>query len=392
MDVILDSEKKLLKIHILHFIFYSVIIIFNFVLIKEIIWLTKILYYLFFSGINLYIICFLIPVIPMFFIVLKKLKKKNILKMRQLTLIFCVIAIILGLFFSIILTINIIESSDFNKECPFNIPITDIINKTQCTNRICILNYEDFENKFPYEYFCNYNAKKYFEEEEGEELYRRTINDTLNFTSDNQIICEKYEFNGYIFQNNIINNYLSICDSVEKEFYICQRFFEHKKYDIENNYKCPDDNYLKYAYIFCILNILFNLILSFVPWKIELNIYDKVINQFRVNNNRISNSFKSTKNSSKIMGHNREENFKKEPTQLIIIFNNNNRNNNINNNIVNEDNNNNIYNIRKETNIKINEEIDEENEFRNKINNPQNSADIFIIDNNRKIKKNKNRK
>ena len=404
MDIISILEKKYLKFYILHFIFYFIIIIFNFILIKQIIWLKKVLYYLYLSCSYFDLLFFIFPIIPFFLIISKKLKKKYLRLLKQLTLIFYIVSIILGLVFSIVLTINIIESSDFCKDCPFNLPIDQEINESKCKNRICILNYEDLENKYPYEYLCNYNPNKYFEGKEGP--FRRKINDTTEIVSDSEIICNKYDFKEYIFQNKIINKYLSICKSVE-EFHICQRFLEPKKYNIENNYECPNDNYFNSIYIFCILNLFFNLIISFAPWKLELNIYEKVFTRFRGNNNRISNSFKSTKNSSKILEQIEEGNFKKEPTDLIIVSNNN-KNLNVNtnaniNNIENDDNNNNVYtiqinpngkknNLKKENNIRITEKTDGANQNKNIINNPQNSADIFILDDNRIIKKLKKKK
>ena len=88
---------------------------------------------------------------------------------------------------------NTIYLSDFCKECPFNIPISNINNNNICKNNICILNYENLTNEYPYEYFCNYNPINYFDE--GNNTFRKRINDSYIIESDYEIKCEKYEFN-----------------------------------------------------------------------------------------------------------------------------------------------------------------------------------------------------
>ena len=385
-----------------HFVFYIILGVEHILIILKIFWNNNNIKKIFLSCsiIDLVILFYpIIPLILMYRIILKKYLTKLF---KILSLIIIIMSIILGIIITVSFWLNLKSTTDFYKECPFNLPIEQEINESKCKNRICILNFEDLDNKYPYEYLCNYNPSKYFEGNEGP--FRRKKNDNTEIVSDNEIICNKYEFKVYIFQNKIINKYLNICNYVE-EFYICQRFLKPQKFYIENNYECPNDNYFNGIYIFCILNIFFNLIISFAPWKLELNFYAKIINRFRVNNNRISNSFKSTKNSSKIAEQNGEDNFKKEPTDLIIFPNNNkNLNENINN-IENNDNDNNIdiyiyqinpnsrkVNLKKDNNTTIIEETDRGKENNKKIYNPQNSADIFILDNNRAIKKLKKKK
>ena len=414
--------KQIRNYYILHFIFYFLLIIFNFLILFEIIWIKKILYYIFFSGSIFTVLYFIFPWFPFSFIMKKKLNIKNILIFRVISLVFCVIAIILGLFFSVILMINIIDSSEFCQECPFNLPIPKIINQDTCTKTICILNNENLNEQYPYEYFCNYNPLTYFDDNIG--YYRRNINATYQVTSDKLIICEKYELYNFIIENDIINNYIKACTDNDKDaFYICKRFFEYKQYNVEENFDCPNERYFKILYNTCILNIIMTLVLSFVPWKLEINYFDKIMLRYRANNNRETkkNKNNSTQNSSNIKETKLKDVFKKVPTETIIICNINtlnlptdsnfddkkNNNNNIYNRKIidinhkndkstqNKQNNNN--NNKKDINeIKVQKDKEKESikkvgELGKKIESkdPLNSNDLFLIENNINLRKTK---
>ena len=414
MNEIQESEIKCIKItYILHFVFYAIIIIFNIIIKFQILWIKNIIYYLFLASSLFGILFFLIPIIPLLFIYTKKLTKKNILTFRLLTFAFGVFSILLGLFFSIILMINTIETTDFCKECPFNIPLSDISNEETCKNKICLLNYKNLVEQYPYEDLCNYHATNDFDDNEGK--YKRNIDDANEVESEYQIICDKYENNNYIIENELINKYINFCGNTD-QYFICRRFFEPKSYNIRENFNCPEKKYIKKLYIFCFLNILVNLILSFIPWKSEMNIYDKIIDRLYPQTHRVSNSLNTTKNSSIFNKDAGEEKFKRVPTDLIIVCNNNNfiinninnsNNNNLNNeNINNENSNNNKININKKNNIKEefnNVGVENENKRKNSkteenednnINNSSNvpsSTEIFILGDKKKLKKNKNK-
>ena len=229
------------------------------------------------------------------------------------------------------------------------------------------------------------------------------------------------------FENKEIYNYLNYYN-LNEEYFICNRFFEPTYYKIGENINFNNIKYFKRIYIFCIFNILLNLILSFVPWKLEKNIYDKILKRLIPNNNTVSNSLNTTKNSSKIDKDINKEYFNKAPIEIIIVYNNNinlnennnnNNNNNeapiINTNINNEINNNlnisrlivnnnkdsnekqqnnsylnlsNNNNIAKEKNKRISKTIEEV--ISNKINitsSPPSSTEIFIIDASKNKKK-----
>ena len=403
MNDIPQSEIKCFKIkYIFHLVSCAIIILFNFILISKIIWIKVFIYFIYLGLSYFCILYFISPILSLILAILKKINKENISKLRLLNLIFCVLAIIVGFFLVISLLINTIESSDFCKECPFNIKINDINNKNICINRICLLNSENKENTYQYEYICNLDPSKYFDEKGP---FKRGLNESFTIESNNEIECKKYEL-GYIIENDIINRYINFCGS-NKELYICKRFSKPKYYNIKENFKCPEDNYSKILYMFCILNIFINLVLSFIPWRIEIVSYDKIILHTRRNNMASNNlSLNSTIDNSKVDNENKEENFQKVQTQVIILCNNNNLNinenrNNININNIQNENNQYIHtencnhitnsNNKNKDNIKYKTCDEELNSKNNNISNPQSSSEIFILEDNKKINKKKNK-
>ena len=378
MNSQINENIKDLKInYIVHIVLYAVIIIFNFILLAKIFWLKKLLYNLFFYGNILGILYFLIPFIPLIYILMKKLNKKNIKIFKIVTVIFCVIAIICGLFFSSILMTNAIESPEFFRECPFNLPFSyintsfvdyfgkdndknDKILKKKCENRRCVLNSENEKNKYTYEYICNYDPTEEFEEVNGPFEKKVEIDGKEELiSSDYEIECKKIERTdnlNFNFESEIIYKYYDTCNFFI-DFYICQRFDKPNIYYLTEDYVCPQGNYLTYLIMFCILNVLINLIISFFPWRMEYNKYKNIISYYRINNTRpVSNSLNSTKNSSKIQKRKQEEEiFKKEPTEIIVVCNQKlNHLNQINNNIFEDDINihNNVIHISRVNNIK----------------------------------------
>ena len=148
-----SNIKALKKNYIIHLIIHGIIISFNFVLLKEIFWINNLLYYLYLSISFFAILYILIPIIPFVYLLLKKITKKNINPFKNTSIICCILVFITGLGFTTIIMINTMESPDFCRECPFNLPNSYIDNiyldylsdnlkgndlKNQCKNRRCI--------------------------------------------------------------------------------------------------------------------------------------------------------------------------------------------------------------------------------------------------------------
>ena len=146
-NIIIELTKKLRITYILHIIIFSIILTFNFILLSELYWLKKIYKKLYYMGILISIIHFILPIISLISVFIKIIKKANIKIFKAFTIIFCIISIIFGFYFSGILMMNTIESPEFCKECPFDLKLDDInmiiksneLNK-KCDERRCVIN------------------------------------------------------------------------------------------------------------------------------------------------------------------------------------------------------------------------------------------------------------
>jgi hypothetical protein len=196
-------------------------------------------------------------------------------------------------------------------------------------------------------------------------------------------------YNNFYFKEKNINYFFDMCNSIG-EYYICQRMTEPKKYYFNDNLVCPKKTYLIKLFIFSLLSVILNLIVSFILWKIEYSKYKFIISSINRRNIREGNkSLNSTQNVSKIQKEKVEESFKKQPTETIIVYNEtednmvtkiNNNNDDGNDNTNNIDNNNDIDNSiddnSNKKNIQINLNINREISFNNKINKNNNSINI----------------
>ena len=330
VDTYRTKFQELKKNYILHLIISAVIIIYNFLILIDIYWLKDLLYYIYISLCIFGILYLIIPIIPFIFILLKKITHNNIKTFRNLSISFCALVIITGLSFIIILMINALEMTEFCHECPFNLD-SDYINviyenymnhnyeekelKKQCTSRRCIYNKDFKEEEYSYEYVCNYDPTEEFD----------TIkNKTNNTDYIPQIECNKIDINLNINSYNIVKReiykFLEMCNSID-DFYICQRINQPDYFSIPRDFKCPKKNYMTILIIFCMINVLFNLIISFFPWRAEYNKYKIIITFLTQSNRHRASSLNSTRNASKIKKEpEKEESFKKEPTDLIFVY------------------------------------------------------------------------
>lgn len=376
-SLIFEVLKKLKILYIVHIIILVLILVFNFIALSQIIWLKKVLYKLYFYATITSPIHFILPIISLILIFMKKIAKKNLNIFKICSIILCAISLIFGFLFVGIIMMNALESPEFCKECPFNLPIEDInkliqsdnLNK-KCQERRCAVNNQILdeqqknENNY-YEYLCNYDPTSEFEEikESNDSLNdnNNRTNDTLNRKND-KIICTQINKNDVIIsllENNYVFNFYDKCN-IYADFYICERTQTPNKFDIEENFVCPEKSYITKLVVFCLFNIFLNLIFNFLPAKLEYNKYIAMINIFNPRIvNRKSNSFSSTLGESKIKKESEnletEDKFVRSPTELIIVYNN---NDNLTNKKLNENNNvNNINNDNNDKNHKKDKEI-----------------------------------
>ena len=401
-EMYFSNIKSLKTNYIIHLILQGIILIYNYIFLKEIYWLHKLIYCIYISISSFITIYFFIPIIPFIFILFKKFSRKLIRRFKLLSLIFCVLVLITGLSITIILMINALESTDFCHECPFNLE-NSYINKIyseyssknineknleeECKNRRCIFNNKISDIQYLYEYICNYDPQGEFEEIKNVSNSNETIE---------QIKCSKIDNdnNNYYFEEININYFYEMCKTYN-EYFICQRATLPKNYSLKDNYKCPKTNYLKNLAFFCMISVFLNLIIAFIPWKLEYNKYKNIMQDLILRGNRQgSKSLNSTQNVSKIQKN--EESFKKEPTQTIIIYNEN-EENIASEDKVNEKDTNEEYYMATEDNLNQMETKDEKNKNKNKktinlIDNEYKSPKINIENKNINIKSNDIRK
>ena len=325
-NIFMMNIKDLQLSYIIHLVLNGIIIIFNFILIIEISWINNLYYYIYLS-INIFgIFYYLIPIIPISFIKLNKLTKKKIIILKTISLIFCFLVYIIGLFFGILLMMNTFESTNYCRECPFNLKDSyinniydDYINKKinenelkeHCINRRCIFDNNIQINEYSGEYLCNYDPTKEFDPIKNNSL----TNDIIN-----QIECIQIEedYNKYNFEKEEIYKYMEMCNSFD-EFFICQRISEPLSYSLKEDFICPKSESTIKIIIFCIISITLNIIISYIPWRIEYIKYKNIILSLNQNNRNGSRSLNSTQDISKIQKEEFKESFKKEPTETIIV-------------------------------------------------------------------------
>lgn len=332
VDIYGTKFQELKKNYIMHLVLSAIIIIYNFLILIDIYWLKELLYYIYISISIFGILYLIVPIIPFIYILLKKITHRNIKTFRNLSIAFCALVIITGLGFIIILMINALEMTEFCHECPFNLD-SDYINtlyenymnhnfeekelKNKCSNRRCIYNNNIEEEEYSYEYVCNYDPSEEFD----------TIkNKTNNEDYIPEIECNKIDINHSTSTYNIVKNeihrFLEMCNFLN-EFYICKRVNKPEYFSVSKDFKCPNKNYMTILIIFCMINVLFNLIISFFPWRSEYNKYKLIIICLTQSNRPRAGSLNSTRSASKIKKEpEKEESFKKEPTELIFVYSN----------------------------------------------------------------------
>ena len=366
------ASNKLICRNIYHIIRFSIVLLVHILIFKYIKWIKTIIRYLFFGFSFLYIIFILIPIISLGMQMYKSKSKFKLNIFKIIGIIFLIISVLIGLFFSIIMIINTVHLKQFFLECPFNLSFKYFVSffsdyfkeddnlKDKCNERRCILNEENENNYYQYEYLCNYNPE---DELNTEEYYSRSLSNGTKIFSKKQIECILLEpiYRNVHFREEIIYDYLDKC-YYRADFYYCNRFNKPKIYNLKENEKCIENNYVLLMGFLSAGIILFDFILSFIPWNIEIKSYNSII-----------------------------ELIDREP--IKNINHNLNTNNNIQNNITNNESNN-ISNIEKNNNVQ-NVTNNESNNISNiennkcKNNNNTNSKNNNISINNNNADKNK---
>lgn len=325
-----EEIKPLIFNYVFHFIIFVLILILHIVIYMKIYWLYPSLSVLFQLGTYLNIVYFLYAIFPFILLLKKNYRKKLIIFIKKITFIFLLITALFGLMISIVMLINLLNSSTFCRECPFNLNIAHLNSvigpyygktvsnddiKDKCSSRRCVLDSENIDEEFPDLYVCNYDPS---DEYDSDELYKRQFPNGTEITSNKQIKCYTISpnFNNIEFNHIEMHYYLDLC-YYYSDFYRCSRFNKPEKYynlDLNNN--CPETNYLILIYILCALIIIMDLVISFLPWGVEFMSLKRIVNILNGGRRKV-NSNNSTEKGSEIS--NDEESFKKEKTPVIIV-------------------------------------------------------------------------
>ena len=329
-DVERDEIKPLIINYIFHIILYILIFAMHLVIYYRVYWIFDFLdiLYLFFAYCN--IIYFLLPIIPIILLLMKKYKKKILNALKTITFTLLIITLIFGLMISIVLLVNTLHSNIFCKECPFNLSINHLNKlfqsyygkkvsgdniKKLCNSRRCVLDQENLDDRYPYIYLCNYNPSDEINENK---VYKRKFQNDTEIKSYLQLKCFAMTSlkKNYDFMHSEINSYINLC-FYYTDFYKCERFNEpEKKYNLKLDATCPEKNYLIIIYIVLVLIIIVDLIIPLIPWRIEFLSYKNILNILSITH-RETNSVNSTARSSRISDN--EGSFKKEKTPVLIF-------------------------------------------------------------------------
>ena len=341
--------RKLLYKYIYHIIIFSIIFVTHIIIFLYIKWIQSKIKFLFFSFSFIQIIYILIPIIAL--LSQANRSKLKISLFKKIGITFLILSLLIGLLFSIIIIINTVQLNKFFLECPFNLSYSyfessfdNYFNeknkdklKDKCGERRCILNEDNENNIFQYEYLCNYNPEK---ELNKEKYYSRTLLNGTKIYSEKQIACSLLEphYENVLFKEEIIYSFLDKCYFLA-DFYYCYRLKKPKKYNLKEDEKCIGNDYVFLMGFLSAYIVIFDFILSFIPWNVEIKSYNSII--------EIINK-ETTKNSiNKIKRQSIEKNTKNVQANLLIDSDNGKNNNNGKNinikseNITNSKNNNN---------------------------------------------------
>ena len=335
-----------------HFVFYSVLGIIHLLIILLIFWNDIIHKKVFIAFSILDVIMLIYPIIPLV-LMYRIILKKHLTKIfKFISIILIIASLVFGITINIFYWINLKSTTNFSKECPYNLNDINIFTTDEnfsdkCNKKRCVLesinNYEDY----PYNYICNFNSEEDFEvdptkqypvtNEDGSEHYIRFV-----------IKCEKKNDINELFvdnnnKNNQIDTYLQKCwnNNDLKGFYLCKRYEYPEKFKVDFDFECPPNNYNKYLIVTGIFLIFLDVILAFIPWSLDCRSYSTIIlfdsseeENVEIDNNDNNQARHNETNTS---SHNRngEENNQNE--------NGNENNNNQNNNIGSENNEGNEY-------------------------------------------------
>ena len=290
-------------------------------------WMNKSTTRIFYSFFILLIIIVFIPLI-LFIIILFKKTYHIFFNLLKISTLFFAIRLIFSCGFLILFIFNDKNLEEFEKYCPFsyskedlyllfpNLNVNNItinINnnelKSKCNNKRCY----EFNG---IDYICNYNSEKKLNREDDIKCNKIYNNNEENIGLYNYTLT-------YFFYINLCNSFV--------DFYRCNITTKIKKYSLEYDYICPE-NENNELIVLKIIIIVLNFFLPVCIYIMQFVYYKKILKNIVTSEIQRHNDTKSNKtfdSSNKIIKN--KSSFKKEKTDVIVIDNN---NNNISDNII----------------------------------------------------------
>ena len=183
---IYQEIRSMQLIYIFHFVFYIILGLEHILMILKLFWDNIIHIKLFISCSIIDLIILFYPIIPLV-LMYKIILKKNLTKIfKILSLIIILLSLIIGILINIFFWLNLKATTDFYRECPYNLNDTknflDEENLSEiCKTKRCFLESENnSEGSYPYNYICNYNSQNEFEIEPYKK-YPITSNNGLTY-------------------------------------------------------------------------------------------------------------------------------------------------------------------------------------------------------------------
>ncbi len=346
------QEVKAMKLsYSFHFALYSVMLAIHIFILVQIFWLKKYFQLIFLVTSLIDALFLLYPIIPLIFMYRIILKKYLTKIFKIVSFCFILLSIFIGIILNMSFWINRAKTINFTRDCPFNFNQgklnqlnSDIESnnfsskkiKDLCNERKCFLDYSDFEEKFPYNFICNYNSSQEFKFQL--EAKQRISPKGISYYSNNIILCEPKQFSELKAKvNNKINIFFEKCSQYLESIYICKRFEDYEHFDIEYDFSCPSTKYPSVQISLGVFCIIFDLIFAFIPWSFDYRSYKKTMGYIdeeienNINNreentagvanetNATSNRNDGTENNQNSTSNERERVNNSQPQDTIIV-------------------------------------------------------------------------
>ena len=276
--------------YIFHFVFYIILGIEHILMILNIFWDNNNHIKIFISCAIIDIIILFYPIIPLVLMYRIILRKKLTKAFKYISLIIILISFAIGIVINISFWFNLKATTDFSKECPYNLnDIEHFLNEEKiserCQKRRCVLESINELEGYPYNYICNYNSQNEFEIDPTKQYPAKSSDGSIYYLK-YFIQCEKKTFieelitdKNNLDEHNEIYIYLQKCwnNNDIQGFYLCQRYEYPNTFNIKDNYNCPKDNYNVILYLCGIFLIILDIIFAFIPWSLDYKTYSKLV-------------------------------------------------------------------------------------------------------------------